>query len=88
MKISKDLDHFNFQSPAFIQHPMSLEFKIFFWQGYLFNGVGQGEGVCLDYKNQTLVPEYKLTVERSDQNHSRWMEKSADAVGSSLHFVV
>lgn len=50
--------------------------------------MGRGEGVCLDYKNQTLFPEYELTVERSDQNHSRWKEKLAEAVGFSLHFVV
>lgn len=41
----------------------------------------------MDYKNYTLFPEYKLTVERSDQNHFRWMEKSAEAVGFSLHLI-
>lgn len=44
MKISKDLDHFNFQSPVFIQHPMSLEFKIIFLTRLSFQWGGAGEG--------------------------------------------
>lgn len=82
MKICTDLDHFNHQFPAPMQHLMSAEFSRFIFDKVIFI-LGRG---CLDYNNSTLFPE--LTVKRSDQNHSNWMERSTEAVGFSCHFTL